>query len=186
MTTRPNPDKVLADLVESAIEARAHYQVWWALANQARPRLVARMNLFPDFFAASQRAHFDSMILHLAHLFDKRRDVSSIQTYLRVARASFPVTDVSAVRSRFVPLAKVQAAVAEIRHNLVAHKNVGLTERQVFTQAGVTPNQVRDLILEAAAVVDDFRRRRGWTNGVFTSDRFSQATLGVLESMRKT
>ncbi len=89
-----NADKVLSDLLDSAIEAKAHYQVWWALANRARPRFVSAMNRFPDFFAATQRAHIDSMIVHLAHLFDKKHATSSIDGYLiTTARKPAPGAD---------------------------------------------------------------------------------------------
>jgi hypothetical protein len=73
--------KVFFDILESTTDAHAHWQVWWAIANQARPGLVARMNRFPDFFLSTERAHYNSFFINLAHLFDKRRDVSSIEKY---------------------------------------------------------------------------------------------------------
>jgi len=74
MATRLNVNKVLADLIESATDARAHYQIWWAL---------------------------------------------------------------------------------------------------------------RDLINSAVAVVEYLRRANGRTSGVFESDRYARATLGLIEALKK-
>lgn len=185
MNTRLNVNKVLVNLIESATDAKAHYQIWWALANQARPRLVRQMNRFPDFFIATQRAHFDSMIVHLAHLFDKQPAATSIEKYLSVARSILPVMDLSSLGKQLALMHPVIKAVLTIRNNVVAHKNADLTDRQVFKKAGVTPNQVRDLINSAVAVVEYLRRAKEWTSGVFESDRYAQATLRLIEALKK-
>src|SRR5206468_4326335 len=95
--------KVLFDLFESTSEARAHWQVWWALANKAKPKFVPRMNRFADFFLTSERAHFNCIFINLAHLFDKRRDVSNIDRYLRLAKTRYTSSEVASVWKRLAP-----------------------------------------------------------------------------------
>lgn len=185
MRSNTTAEKVLSDLIESTIEAKAHYQVWWALVNQARPKYVATMNRYPDFFIATQRAHFDSMVLNLAHIFDKRIDVSSIFTYLALTELEFTAADLQALRGEISALVSVVDAIKTIRHKSVAHKDAALNEKQVFALADVTPNQIRDLILDAVSVIEGLRRRKGWANGVFESERFSEATLRVLSTLEE-
>ena len=183
MATSADGDKILHDLLDSAIEAKAHYQIWWALANRARPRYVRSMNRFADFFIACQRALFDGMIIHIAHLYDRQRSSSSIEAYLRHAKSHLPTSVVSSVKTQLTQFQGIVRAILTIRHNIVAHKCAGLSERAVFKQAGVTPNQMRDLIHASVRIVESFRRAKGWTNGVFDNERFEQSTLGLLKAL---
>ena len=180
-----NSGKVLFDLYESTSEARAHWQAWWALANLAKPRFVERMERFPDFFLIAERAHFNSIFINLAHAFDKRKDVASIDRYLRIAKAKYSSVEISAVRKRLAPHAPARDGVLEIRNNVIAHKTLGLTEKEVFASARITPRHIGALVEEVAGVVNSFAEREGWVQRVFTSDRVSSATLGVLEAMEK-
>lgn len=50
------PNKILKDLITSAISSKAHFEVWWAQASEAKPGLVAVMNTHSDFFHASADA----------------------------------------------------------------------------------------------------------------------------------
>ena len=178
-------DKVLADLIESSIEAKAHYQIWWALAHQARPRLDKQMERFPDFFIATQRAHFDSMIMHLAHLFDKDHATANIKKYISEAPTIRSV-DRLLLKKQLALMHPVVKAVLIIRHNVVAHRNAAHAEHQWFKKAGTTPNQVRALINSAVALVETLRRARGCKWGVFDNDRFARDTLGLLEALERT
>src|SRR5437764_14876646 len=92
--------KVFFDVLESTTDANAHWQTWWAIANQARPTLIPRMNRFADFFLSTERAHYNSIFINLAHLFDKRRDVSSIEKYLRLSKHLYSLQELKAIDSR--------------------------------------------------------------------------------------
>ena len=184
MTANSATSKVFFDILESAMEARAHWQAWWALANQARPELVSRMNRFPDFFLTTERAHFNCIFINLAHLFDKRRDVSTIERYLTQSQHLYSADELADVRERLKKHEQAKAGVLEIRNNVIAHKNAGLTERQVFEKAKIRPRMIGDLVNELAAVVNFFAERENWSNRIFVSDRVAEATLGVVRSIR--
>jgi hypothetical protein len=175
--------KVLFDLLESTIEARAHWQTWWALVSVAKPKYVARMNHFSDFFQISEHAHFNSVFINLAHLFDKRRDVSSVERYLGLAKDLYPAGERQELRSRLSVHAAALAGVLEIRNNLIAHKNAGQNEKEIFAKAGVTPDQIAALLNETVALINLFAKREGWDNRIPSSNRYSNATLGILDSL---
>ncbi len=177
------PAKVLLNLLESAIYAKAHYQIWWALCNQAHPRYDPAMNRFIDFFSVTECAHFGAMTVNLAHLFDKRGDSSSLLTYLRIDAAAFPSLELMTLKKRVESLALVAESVLKIRHKAVAHKDATFNEKQVFDDADITPDKIRDLIHSCADLVDDLRRRKRWSNGVFEGQRFADATLGLVQAL---
>jgi len=176
--------KVFFDILESAMEAKAHWQAWWALANQARPDLVPRMNRFPDFYLATERAHFNCIFINLAHLFDKRRDTSTIERYMKRSKHLYSAAEFADVEERLKKHETAKVAVLVIRNNVIAHKNAGLNERQVFAAAKVRPRMIGDLVNESAAIVNFFAERENWPNRIFVSDRVAEATLGVVRSIR--
>jgi hypothetical protein len=176
--------KVFLDLFESAMEARAHWQAWWAIANQARPELVPRMNRFPDFFLVTERAHFNCIFVNLAHLFDKRRDVSSLERYLKLAENLYSPSERKEIHLRIDKHKATIESVIAIRNSVIAHKNAGMTEKQVFKSAELKPRMIGTLVDEIASILNFFAEREGMSNRVFVSDRVTEATLGVIKSIR--
>lgn len=176
-----SPEKILQDLLESIIAAKAHYQTWWALANEARPKFVPVMNQFVDFFIATQDAHFNSMVMNLACLFDKRSDSSTLINYLKSDKDSYTPVEFKNLKDEIDNLTKLAIPIQTIRHKTVAHKDAKLNEKEVFQNADITSNQIRDLIFSCANLVDDLRRRKGWPNGVFQSQRFTESTLNAIQ-----
>lgn len=166
------------------MEARAHWQCWWAIGNEAKPHFVSRMNKYPDFFAITERAHFNCIFINLGNLFDKRGDASSIEHYFRMAKALYTSEELASFRARLASHAAARESVLVIRNNVIAHKTAGQSERKVFDDAGVRPRQIRDLIAECVAIVNVLVEREGWGNRVFVTDRFSSATLGVIASIQ--
>ena len=175
--------KIFFDILESTTEASGHWQVWWAIANKARPDLVPNMNRFPEFFLATERAHFNSVFINLAHLFDKRRDVSSIERYLKSAKALYSAEEIKSISNRLAKHMVARDGVLDIRNKVIAHKNAGLSERQVFVKAGLRPRMIGGLVDECVTLVNFFADRENWSNRIFTSQRLSESTLGLLHAL---
>jgi AbiU2 len=176
--------KVFVDLFESAMEARAHWQAWWAIANQARPELVPRMNRFPDFFLATERAHFNCIFVNLAHLFDRRRDVSNLEKYLKLAGNLYSPSETQEIGQRIEKHQVTINGVIAVRNNVIAHKNAGMTEKQVFKSAELKPRMIGTLVEEIVSIFNYFAEREGLSNRIFVSERVAEATLGVIKSIR--
>jgi hypothetical protein len=176
--------KVFFDLFESAMEARAHWQAWWAIANQARPKLVPRMNRFPDFFLITERAHFNCIFVNLAHVFDRRRDVSNLEKYLKLAGKLYSPSETEEIRKRLETHKAAIEGVIAIRNNVVAHKNAGMSECQVFKSAELKPRMIGAAVEEVASIFNFFSEREGLSNRIFVSERITEATLGVIKSIR--
>lgn len=179
-----NPEKILNDLLESINAAKAHYQIWWVISNEARPNFVPAMNQFADFFIATLDAHFNSMIVNLTHLFDKNNDSSTLQNYLQKDKASFHSGELIILNDKVQSLSLVAEPIRKmIRSKAVAHKDARLSEKEIFQNASITPNQIRDLIFSCASLIDDLRQRKGWPNGVFQDQRFAKSTLNVIQCL---
>jgi len=178
--------KVFFDILESASDANTNWQIWWTIANRSKPKLIPNMNRYPEFFVATERAHFNGIFINLAHLFDKRKDVSSIEKYLRSVPSLFRPEEVRVIRTRLAKFQAVREGVLEVRNHVIAHKNAGLTERQVFQRAGLRPRQIAELIEESTEIVNSFAERENCSIRVYPNEPLINATLGIIRSAGKS
>jgi len=178
------PSKILADLISSATGAKTHYDVWWAQMSDAKPQHVGVMNEHNDFFRASQDAHYTACFIYLAHLFDKRSDSSSLPTYLAAIRGSTDPTKFKDIESRFSALARRATPLVTVRHKLVAHVDAGLSEKDVFGPLKITWNEVRSIIYDSAAFVEELAGApHQGAVGIPRDGRLGEATLKLLRAL---
>ncbi len=178
------PSKVLFDLISSAAGAKAHYDIWWAQMSDAKPQYFGVMSKHSDFFRASQDAHYTACFIYLAHLFDKRSDSSSLPTYLSLIGGSADPAKFQDIESRFSTLAIRAAPLVIVRHKTVAHIDAGLSEKDVFGPLDITWNEVRAIVYESAAFVEELA---GAPNqgavGIPRDGRLGEATLKLLRAL---
>jgi len=178
------PSKILADIIDSAIGAKAHYEIWWAQANEAKPSLVPIMNRHSDFFIASADAHYTAFFVYLAHLFDKRPDSSSIPTYLRSIAETTDAGKLAGLQSEYDKLAARAAPIVTARHKAVAHIDAKLTEKEVFAPLEVTWNQVRDVVYDSAIFVAKLAGTNDLGSiGIARDRRLIEATLKLIRAV---
>jgi hypothetical protein len=145
--------KVLGDIVNSAIGAKTHFDMWWAQASEGRSEIARVRNAHSDFFLATRDAHYVAFFVYFGQLFDKRADASSIKNYLKsVKQATEPVL-LSTYEAQHDLLMSRAKPLLSVRHLRVAHKNAQLTESDVFAPLKITWFQIRDIIYDSADFV---------------------------------
>lgn len=178
--------KILRDLVSSAIAAKTHYEVWWAQASEAKPKLVGLMNAHSDFFHASYDAHYTSFFVNLAHLFDARADSSSIPTYFSAIRSNTDAIAMAVLESDFAALAARARPLVIARHKTVAHVDARLTEKDVFKPLNITWDEVRDVIYDSAEFVARLTSSPSGSIGIPRDRRLEEATLKLIRALGRT
>lgn len=176
--------KILDDLVASATSAKAHFEVWWAQASEAKPKHVPVMDAHSDFFHASADAHYTAFFDYLAHLYDRRPDSSSIPTYFRVMRGPMEPVQLKQLQDEYASLLSRAEPLLTARHKTVAHVDARLKESDVFAPLNVTWNQVRDVIYDSAKFV---AKLAGATDpgsiGICRDRRLIEATLRLIQAL---
>lgn len=174
---------IILDLIQVATEAKAHYQVWWAIEHDGRAIFPQELNRFVDFFEATRVAHFRSMIIAAWKPFDQNKKVSSFKSLLARGEALLSPGDISAVQAH-INGALIIDRLKEIRHSFVAHQNLKLNVEEVFERANITPNKLRNLVYETANLVNMIARSHGISNVVFESERSFDSTMGLLRALQ--
>lgn len=136
---------------------KAHYDTWWAFVHEGRlgkdyksAMLKVHSN---DFIRVSEDAHYNSTFVYLAHLFDKRSDVSSIPVYLSLIKSEIEDAEYLDLQNQYGNLKNRATPILKIRHKLVAHIDSQLSEADIFDEIGMTWNAVRDVLYDTAKFV---------------------------------
>ncbi len=178
--------KILNDLIDAAIGAKMHSDIWWAQMHAVKlnPQLLQVMNRHSDFFRASQDAHYKAMFVDFALLFDNTRGVSSIAAYLRVVQGNIAESRLAQLRTEFENLQKLAVPLIKVRNVTVAHVNADTTEAEFFKALGITWNEIRNAINGAVAFVACIADSNPGQIGIPRDGRLEEATILLFEAVR--
>jgi len=137
------------EIRHAATVAWLNYEIWWVYRSaDTRPEYVDTMNKYPLFFQTSLHAHFVALLVVLYRLYETRKDTYNIPGFLKL------LADRRAVDSAV--LVKLQEAydrarplwqkVSILRNKAFGHRSSAHSVADVFAEAGVTPNQLRELV----------------------------------------
>ena len=179
-------ENILDDLIQEGIAARVHYQTWWALRNLALPDYYDTMNDYRhvDFFHASNSGHYKLIFITLAKIFDPDSKAAGLRS-LRIALEATGRNDLrDHIQKACAPMTDTVKKVMRVRNQTIAHNQKDLSREKAYKLAGITPNQMRDLINDICDLINYIARDLGRTNTIFDSDRAEEATLRMLERLR--
>jgi hypothetical protein len=144
-------DDYISELRHTITVAALNYEIWWVYKSKdTRPVYVDVMNRYGLFFQTSIHAHFVALLVGLYRLYETRDDTFNIPSLLKMLRAEKKLP--SAMLKQLENIYKKQAKPLWIKVNILRNKafghrsNKAHSVEEVFQEAGVTPNELRDLV----------------------------------------
>jgi AbiU2 len=163
-------DERLEEAAQLVLRSRIFFDIWsYFESKDTRPAIIDTMNYFSDYFRFDPHAHFVAFIVHIAALFEKRRDTINLpdlarelkQSNLISAQAAADIDVLLSHANQFAP------KVCILRSNLFAHRSASLSYDGAFKKAAVTPRQMRLLTELALKIVNQLLLARGLGNHSF-------------------
>lgn len=143
-------DLYITELRHTATVAGLNYEIWWVYKNKdTRPVYVDTMNRYGLFFQTSIHAHFVAFLVELYRLYETRPDTFNIPSLLKILKAEskLPAATLGSLESIYKDEAKpLWIKVNILRNNAFGHRSAAHSVDEVFREAGVTPNELRDLV----------------------------------------
>jgi hypothetical protein len=177
---------IVEKLNEEGLAARAHFQIWWALRHLALPDFYDAMNnsSYVNFFHASNAGHYKLFFLALSKIFDRDARTSGISNLREVLRSEGHYSIADQLEKRLSPLTTVVVRLMAIRDQTIVHNDRSLPREKVYEINGITPDQIRDLINDTCATINEVAHGLGLTEGLF-DDHYDRATIAMLETLRR-
>jgi hypothetical protein len=145
-------------LGEHVIRARIHYDLWWFLEGEdSRPSIAETLDDFPEFFLFDSNAHFASMIIRSAVVWDKARANVSLPRVANDILDPQCYEAHSELGARIAALGDDVAGLLKIRHKAIAHVTNKQTRVKVFQEAAIIPNDLPSKMSEWLEVINELR-----------------------------
>jgi len=153
--------KTAATLV---VRARIFFDInWFYEGLPTRGKILESMNRYSEFFRYDSHAHHVAFVVHIATLFDNRKDVISLPRLAGKARQARLIDDrtMEIVQNLLNEALVFSNKVVMLRNNLFAHRSAHISNRLVYEQANVTSDQLRELTDCALSIVNFMLVARG-------------------------
>jgi len=156
-------DEFIHELRHTVSVAVLNYDIWWVYKSErTRPKYVEVMNRYHLFFSTSIHSHFVALIVALYRLYEKRRDTYNIPRLTdllekegRVSAAA--LASIRAKSARALPLWK---KVSVVRNKAFGHRSIAHTDEEVFREAGVSPNELKELLEVSKTLLNEITQER--------------------------
>ena len=167
-----------------ASAARAFFYTWDAL-NRSRGdealRYTMNKDFRPDFFRSTIVAHFRMIFVSVGTIFDSDDKGKSITisylTRILDASDSMSLSDLLTKHEHTIK------GMRCVRNKAIAH-NDSTSVDDIFRQASITPDQIRELIDETCDELDTICRRPKYGfNGISGGSRHTRAVASVLDAL---
>ena len=179
-----NYAKIQKDMVDAAIGAKTHFDVWWTLASEGRLRFKQSFKSHSDYLGADSAAHYIAFFICFSLLFDKTKRGGSIAKWLKLGEAKMGAERYKALSSSHDELFKRAEPLLTIRNNLVAHLNAIKSEADVFSELNITWFAMRDIIYDTVRFLADAIGISSPSDiGIPRDGRLYEATIALLRSL---
>ena len=181
-------DRYISELHHTITVAGLNYEIWWVYKSEdTRPLYVEVMNRYGLFFQTSIHAHFVALLVALYRLYETRDDTFNIPSLLKILRAEarLPDSTLDLLEGIYENKAKpLWIKVNILRNKAFGHRSVAHTIEEVFEEAEVTPNELRDLVEATKNLLNGLTHALDKSVDAFNLEA-REDTLRLLEDLAK-
>jgi hypothetical protein len=125
-----------------AVRSRIFFDIWWFYKGAGtRGKIIYMMNEYFEFFRFDAYAHFVAFVIHIAALFEDRRDTVNLPALIREAKDTITSWAARMVLAEYLltharPLVQ---NVTILRSNLFAHRSTSLSYKACIPESVSDP-----------------------------------------------
>ncbi|MGN6153747.1 MAG: hypothetical protein ACTHOH_17340 [Lysobacteraceae bacterium] len=142
-----------AQAIERVIELTCCYEAWWSLVDRDnRDAYSPVFDRYGQFFSTTIHSLLLSFTVIAYQLFETRKDTVSINSLLSSLDVSHEKL-VTYIKSEIDRQKPITAKVFALRSKVYAHRSKDVTPEEVFKNVGITPNELRSVLVLAQKCV---------------------------------
>lgn len=179
-------DRYIEELRDTVRVAWLNYEIWWVYKSaDTRPEYLDTMNRYTLFFHTAIHAHFVALLVALYRVYETRDDTYNIPTFIKLLReqGSIPEKQLGELDALYAQAKPLWVKVNILRNKAFGHRSKAHTVAEVFGEAGVTPNELRDLAELTKKLLND--ASLAWANNAHAFNLSSREdTLALLHDLK--
>lgn len=154
-------ERQLEIVTQQIVRAKIFYDIWWFYhGSDTRPLIIDTLNEFSEFFRFDAHAHFVSMIVHCAVIWDPGLGKISLPS---VARLTLDPkrNECDKELSRKIDIQRKAAkGLVQIRHEAIAHRSAISDYDEAIKRQGVVINTIPAMLVEWLETANELRAIR--------------------------
>lgn len=180
-------DEYIDELRNTVTVAGLNHEIWWVYkSHETRPKYVDEMNKYPLFFQTSIHAHFVATLVALYRLYETCKDTYNIPDLLSVLEKGnkLPKDKLESLRDQCRAVRQLWIKVSILRNKVFGHRSTAHTTEEAFKEAGVTPNELRDLVAHTKDLLNDLSQAWNGSSDAFNSSARDDI-IRLLDDLRR-
>ena len=156
----PN-DLAVRQMIERVIELTRTYAIWWQIVEKSNlDRYSMVIESHEDFFTATTHSLFQGFTIVACQLFEKKENTISLRSLVDVL-ALTDSTSAQRLETDIKGKWHLIKKVIQIRGNVYAHRNKIRPPETLFSEVGLTSNEMREILDLARDVVSSLAESAG-------------------------
>lgn len=150
--------KYIDDLRQTVTTAGLNYEIWWTYKEkESRKMHVSAMNEYTVFFQTSIHAHFVALLVALYRLYETRTDTVNIPGLIKLLKDHNGISSdtLDKVETMYDEVKPLWIKVSVLRNSAFGHLSNKFSISEVFIKAGVTPDELRDVIEKTKELLNE-------------------------------
>ena len=161
-------NRQLEIVTQQIVRAKIFFDIWWLCRSDiTRPLIIETLNDFSEFFRFDEHAHFVSMVIHCAVVWDKGSGKVSLPAVSKLVLDLKRSCSDKKLSDDISNLAKNAARLVKLRHEAIAHRSATYDYDEAFRRAGIIPATLPGLFEGWLNVTNQLRERRGMDHAIF-------------------
>ncbi len=140
--------KNLDELFQIIFDARANYEIWWIyISKEGRKEYFKIFLHYKEFFETSGYAYISMVAVSLYKLFETRDDTVNFKNIMNDALRLNIVddADIQKLTPTIEKAKTIWIKINQLRSYLFAHRAKELTVEEIYKNANITPDEIKEL-----------------------------------------
>lgn len=149
------------EVIDRVSELTEYFELWWDLSNRENEHVYRPVfEQYGRFFSTTTHALLQGFAVVAYQLFETRPDSHSIPALLRQLEKSDPALALE-IRGKLERHRPVLGKVFALRNKVYAHRSASESPETVFGNAGITPNEMREIVALSQQLAADLAETNG-------------------------
>lgn len=136
------------------MRAQISFDLWEGIREaRAKQDAVSVMKRYPGIFPSLEHALFDSFIVILYSLYEKRRDTVTIDKLLGYLESSLNTDKRDIFFRQAEENKKIWVKIGILRNNVVGHQSLNGKPEDYFTKADISEKEIREFIVKSQCLL---------------------------------
>ena len=168
-------------VTQQIVRAKIFYDIWCLYSDKENHAAIfEKLSIYGDFLRYDAHAHFVSMVIHCAVVWDKAKSNVSLPAVSKLILDPNGKPNDKALSETIAQCAQKAGGLVTLRHEAIAHRSQRFDYSDAFARAQIVPNEIPLMLTEWLAITNQLRGQKGMVAKQFEQSPLEKARQLIL------